>query len=403
MNISTRFNIDRLLAPFALKQRGANEANMKGKGRQEGILPAARMAPTTTPPTLDAYRRAVKEARSPSSASGPNRSALMGLYEQALTDAHLASVVQQRRLATLGRPWQLMNAQGTMAPEPAVACFTGPWFGAFLAYAVESVFYGFSLIQLGPVAESGAGYAHCTLVPRNAVLPENGVVVSETGLRIAYDAEPYRNWVIAAGLPTELGLLLQATPLVLAKQLALAGWSRYLEIFGMPFRKAHTNMRDAEQRERMAQMLSQMGSAGWGVFDHDDRVEFVQALAHNSSSSGYEHLARYADEQLSKIIIGQTMTTDTGASLAQAMVHERVGAALTRADAHRVERIVNAELIPRMIAAGMASLQGCTFRFTPDEDALSPELKLELVKALLPYKQIPSAWLEAEFGIQLVE
>jgi len=237
-------------------------------------------------------------------------------------------------------------------------------------------------------------------VPEVQLLPESAEVELDNGQRISYASEPYADWAVPVGDAADTGLLARAVPLVMAKQQAIGGWNRYLEVFGMPFRLAHTDIRDPEQLNRMADMLAKMGSAGWAVFDHDDRVEFIQTTTNSRTQEGYESLCRFADEQLSKLILGQTMTTDKGGSLAQAQVHERTGQALFRADALWVEEVVNTELMPRMQRLGMVA-QGLQFAFLPDENALSPQIKLDLVKTLLPHYVVPADWLRQEFGVEV--
>jgi hypothetical protein len=345
-------------------------------------------------PTLAAYRTAMQQARN------GNRKTLLGLYEQAVQDAHLISVMQQRTLATLSRPYALSGIEGK-ALDDAKLALAGSWFMEFLRLAMRSIFYGAGLVQLGPPKPIG-GFEGAIGVPETLLLPETEEVEVDGSKRLRYTDAPYVDWAIPLGKAAEPGLLARAVPLVLAKQQALGGWNKYLEVFGMPFRKAHTDLRDPEQLSRMADMLANMGSAGWGVFDHDDRVEFVQTGTASHNQQGYESLCRFADEQLSKLILGQTMTTDKGGSLAQAQVHERTAQALFRADALWLEDVVNSVLLPRMVRLGMP-VAGVHFAFLPDENALPPEVKLDLVKTLLPHYRIPIPWLKAEFGIALDE
>jgi len=353
-------------------------------------IPKTRRAAAIPEPTLVAYRSAMQQARS------GNRRTLLGLYDQAQHDAHLMSVMQQRMLATLSRPYVLAGpAEQLAAAQDALA---GPWFMAFMRLALRSIFYGPGLVQLGPPRPQG-GFNFATSVPEVQLWPETQEVELDTGKRLSYAQAPYADWAVPLGQSTDAGLLARAVPLVLAKQQAIGGWCKYLEVFGMPFRMAHTDLTDPDQLNRMADMLAKMGSAGWGVFDQDDRVEFVQTNASGRSQQGYESLCRFADEQLSKLILGQTMTTDKGGSLAQAQVHERTGQALFRADARWLQDVVNTELLPRMVRLGMP-VEGVVFSFLPDENALPPQLKLDVVKALLPYYRIPAAWLEQEFGIE---
>ena len=353
--------------------------------------PRPHTAPWLPEPNMDTYRSAMRQARN------GNRKLLMALYEQAVQDAHLASVLQQRTLATTSRPYQVLDAAGkpALAAEAALA---GAWFADFKRLAVRALFWGPGLVQLGPPRPEG-GFAHATPVAEAQLWPGAQEVEVEGGTRLRFDQPPYADWAVPLYPASPLGLLAQAVPLVLAKQQALAYWNRYLELFGMPFRAAHTALDDPAQYARVGEMLNTLGAAGWGVFDKDDRVEFAQG---NAAQAGYEPLCRFADEQLSKLVLGQTMTTDRGGSLAQAQVHERIGQALFRADAQWLEEVVNTALLPRMERLGMP-VAGARFQFLPDEDALPPALKLDLVRTLLPHYRIPAPWLAAEFGIELAE
>lgn len=364
----------------------------QGQARHKPLPPPQRRtAPWLPEPSIDTYRSAMRQARN------GNRKLLVSLYEQTTQDAHLASVLQQRTLATTSRPYQLLGPDGKPAPAAADA-LAGAWFADFKRLAVRALFWGPGLVQLGPPRPAG-GFAYATFVPEQQLWPQSQEVETEGGMRLRYDEPPYADWAVPLSPGSPLGLLAQAVPLVLAKQQALAYWNRYLELFGMPFRAAHTALDDPAQYTRVGEMLNTLGAAGWGVFDKDDRIEFAQG---NAAQAGYEPLCRFADEQLSKLVLGQTMTTDRGGSLAQAQVHERIGQALFRADAQWVEEVINTALLPRMERLGMP-VAGVRFQFLPDEDALPPALKLDLVRTLLPHYRIPAPWLSAEFGIALQE
>ena len=370
-------------------------AEAKSSSKKE-VSPGLPLAPTRLVvqalPTMDTYRQAMQQARQGS------RRTLLSLYEQAAQDAHLESVMQQRSLATLSRPFIVTGTDG-QAHADATEALAGSWFRDFLRLALRSVYYGPGLIQLGPPRPQG-GFAQATSVPEALLLPDMGEVEAESNRRIRYTDAPYADWAVPTGTAAEPGLLARAVPLVLAKQQALAGWNKHLELFAMPYRKAHTDIKDNSQIARLMDMMTQMGAAGWGIFDTDDRVDFLQAPSSGTGQQGYENLCRFADEQLSKLMLGQTMTTDKGGSLAQAQVHERTAQALFRADALALENLVNAELLPRMERLGMP-VAGARFSFLPDENALPPELKLELVRVLLPQYRIPASWISEEFGIQL--
>ncbi len=390
--------LGRMIDKVQMAGRKAAPSATAASKRVAGLLPR-RTPPYKPKADFEQFEAAVRQAMNPDLAALPGQ--LQDFYKQALADAHLFSVTQQRRMSALGRPFQLVDAKGR-ANKPAQYVFDQPWFHQWLNAAFDSVLHGYTVVRLSaPDAGSGALEPGLETLPREAINPWQGTLMLENDKWVSVEHETVRPFLVVLGLPGEMGLLRQAVPLVMWKQGALRHWARHLELFGMPFRKGHTDISDPDMRERMSEMLRQMGGAGWGVFDQEDRVEFVEAKV-GSNHGTYEALARFADEQISKLLLGQTMTTDTGASLAQAQVHERVAQSFARADARRFEADINTKLMPRLEAMGLP-VAGARFRFLPDEEALRPELKMDLVKALLPYMRIPPEWLESEFGVKAEE
>lgn len=76
-------------------------------------------------------------------------------------------------------------------------------------------------------------------------------------------------------------------------------------------------------------------------------IEFVNSRDGGGDSGAkiFEMVVRWCDEQYSKVIIGQTMTTDAGSSCSQEEVHYAVRGDLVAEDARRLESVVRDQLI----------------------------------------------------------
>ncbi len=78
-------------------------------------------------------------------------------------------------------------------------------------------------------------------------------------------------------------------------------------------------------------------------------LEFPEPANTRSGGSGGDPvqaaLARYCDEQASKRIVGQTMTSDNGSSLAQGQVHERVAGWILEGDAGDLAETITRDLV----------------------------------------------------------
>jgi len=125
----------------------------------------------------------------------------------------------------------------------------------------------------------------------------------------------------------------------------LAFWDQFGEIFGMPIRIGKTISREEKEKSKIAKMLEQMGSSSWAVFDEGTEIE-IKESAKGDAFNVYDKRIDRANTEISKAILGATMTIDDGSSKSQATVHENVLTDISYADADFLRDIVNDKLIP---------------------------------------------------------
>jgi hypothetical protein len=195
-------------------------------------------------------------------------------------------------------------------------------------------------------------------------------------------------------------LLNNCAPLAIWKKNAMALWSQYGELFGIPFRIGKTNMRDVKQKENMEEMLKNMGAAAWAVLDERDEVDLVET-GHTDAYQVWDKMVERVNNSLAKLIIGQTMTMDDGSSRSQAEVHERTLSSYTVADKKMVAHYVNHELFPRMERFGLLPT-GLSFKWHQDEK-LSHDDKLQTITQLAPHFNISAETVEEMLGVSVEE
>jgi hypothetical protein len=98
-----------------------------------------------------------------------------------------------------------------------------------------------------------------------------------------------------------------------------------------------------------------------------DEIKYLESSARGNAHLIYENNIRLIDEQISKLMNGQTSTADTKAFVGAAQVHERLMDDWHSSRLRRFSNIINYELIPFLIYHGYP-LDGATGRFT-DLDA----------------------------------
>lgn len=333
----------------------------------------------------------------------PNRALLYQIYDDAMHDLHLKGAVRNRKLAVMGKPFRLLDQDGKPDTD-ATALLTKRWFRQFMSLAMDARFYGHSLIQFGDVIreDNELKFAEVELVPRHHVSPEYGTLLKNASddptKGIVYRGTPMMNWAIEVGEKRDLGELNSPAKEAISKKYVLQFWDAFAEIFGMPIRTATTNSRDPKDKAKIENMLDQMGSAAWGLFPEGTTLELIG----NKQSDAYEvydkRIVR-ANSEMSKSILGQTMTMDDGSSLSQAKVHENVADDVNDADRTFIHDVINDDLLPLLIKHGWP-LKGLRFEWD-DSYYFSEEEMRQIEGMLLKHYEIDPNYFQEKYGVKI--
>lgn len=155
-----------------------------------------------------------------------------------------------------------------------------------------------------------------------------------------------------SGLPIRGGLARAAGWAYLFKNYALKDWVTFCELFGQPLRLGKYGPGATEQdRRALLQAVSNLGTDAAAIIPESMAIEFVDA-GRAAGGAAYETLCAYLDAQVTKAVLGQTLTTElpkTGGSLAAARVHEAVRRDILAADARRLSDTLNRDLVRPLI------------------------------------------------------
>lgn len=332
----------------------------------------------------------------------PNRRRLLDIYRDVAADLHLAGCIEQRRGFVMSRSFKIVDKDGKENKE-LLHYFDQAWFKLLLRYCHDANWWGHSLIELGNVGKDGDGhptYEEIHLIPRKHVIPEYHRVVKHAGddWKSGYDYHDpsISQSVIEAGQPDSLGLYLYAAPQAIAKKNALAFWDGFAEIFGMPMRIAKTTSRDKAERNRLEAMLRNAGNNLSMVTDISTEIEVVES-GRGDAYNVYDRRVDRANSEMSKLVIGQTMTIEDGSSLSQSETHLKVFQNLVEADKDTLRDIVNNQLIPRMIADGFP-LEGYRFEWDDAVD-YTPEQQIDYETMIADRFEVDPSYFAEKYGM----
>lgn len=370
------------------------------KDKKSVLVEVKQQAESLTKKDLGTWRRAWQASLNH---EDPKRAMLYDVYTDALVDLHLTGCISQRKGKTLQKPFILSTPDGK-EDETARKIFEREWFLTLVDLALDSRYWGHSLIQLGDITRDGdtMAFRGVELVPRKHVVPEYGVITREAGddwkNGVSYREGDIADWCVEVGNPNDLGLLLKCAPQSLSKKNMLAYWDTFGEVFGMPLRIGKTISTDAKDIARIEAMLAEMGAASWGLFPDGTDIE-IKESSRGDAYNVYDKRIDRCNSEISKGILNQTMTIDNGSSLSQSETHLEVFENVCRADATMIKYLVNGRLIPLMVKHGFP-VQNVVFDW--DEAAsYTPAEQREIERLLIQYYDIDPQYFRDKYKIEI--
>lgn len=207
-----------------------------------------------------------------------------------------------------------------------------------------------------------------------------------------------------SGLPARGGLAYAVATMYLLKSTALKDWWAFAEVFGLPVRvgKYGPNASD-DDIQTLINAISEIASDAGCVIPDSMMIEFVQAGRSgggggSSNDALFEKMADWCDSQVSKAVVGQTMTTDDGSSLSQAQIHHEIRGDIVEDDVRQVCDTLTETLVRWYCDLNGLMTKAGYPRIAPpaDEDAIDVTAVAQAVKAGL---RVGQEWMRGRMGI----
>lgn len=327
----------------------------------------------------------------------PRREKLIDLYEDVKLDSHLFSVLRKQKASVLSTPVQFMR--DGKVDEAMQEHIKSPWFLQFLGDLYDHQWEGVggSLFQF---YRDEKGWINYDLIPRKNVDAINRVILHHPG-QISGESWDEFDDLLYIGNPRQIGNLAVAAFWVILKRNNIGDWADFAEIFGRPVREGTYDAWDEEARQKLLKDISEMGGAG--VIVHPSGTELKLIQAQNVSGGGdlYERLGTYCNNEISKTVTGNTLTTEAGDKGTQALgtVQKEGEEDINFFIKQEILNILNYEMTETFSRLGI-NTDGGEFFFVPPKSKNSQE-KVNVLKTLRNDLQLPidDDYLYEEFGI----
>ncbi|KAB1087340.1 DUF935 domain-containing protein [Neorhizobium galegae] len=288
-------------------------------------------------------------------AIGEARSYLTLAEEMEERYLHYASQLQTRRLAIEGIEVTVEAGKAkTNIVDAVTELVNDTEFGEALGNLTDGISKGYAAVEM--MWE----YERKTLRPVNYIARDprffqvDRLTLSE--MRLAVDGSiegvelPQAKFLrhmprTKMGLPLRRGMARPAAWGYLIQQFTLQDWAAFSEVYGMPLRVGKYNAAASPADKRtLLKAVASIANDAAAIIPAGMDIEFHEVNGANGAAV-FGGLLEYVDKQISKLVVGQTMTSDDGSSLGQAKIHNEVRLDILRADCKQLARTANRDLI----------------------------------------------------------
>lgn len=331
-------------------------------------------------------------------------------------DPHLFSQLQTRKLAVAGLDWEVQPF-GDDEQSKEVAEFIDAQLKSIenlddiFIDMLDAVGKGISVMEIAwGVGTDGSDviedivYVHPKKLLWNSRTDEMELCTREFPAGIALPENKFvvHRYKAKSGHASRNGILRVVAWMYLFKNYDVKDWVAFAEVFGMPLRLGKYGMGASEDDKRaLMEAIYSLGSDAAGIIPDTTVIEFIESQK-TTSVEIYEKLARYCDEQTSKAVLGQTLSSDSGGgSYAQGKVHNEVRHDLTVADAKALAVTIRRDIIRPLVEYNFGPGAGIPF-FTFDcQEAEDQKEAVDIYKILVCDMglKIPESHIYKKFNI----
>ena len=357
---------------------------------------------------LDAYKQDVKDWQDARICALdidlPDWTELIRVFDDVMVDSHITAIMQVIKDKIKAKEFFLESPGGERDDEKT-EILKAEWFFKFLDICVETIYYPYSIVQLGDVENDE--FKDIKLIRREYVIPQKTFIKKNLHVfgeyKTGHDGWSYKDpkfdpYFIEILSEYELGLLDKVAYHALGKKAMLIYWWRYGEMHGLPMRLGKTDITDPQRRDSLENALINMGNSMSAVVDKNDEIMFVESKASGQITIFKDNL-EYCNNEISKTFLGTSSTIDERSFVGSAEVGERIFEEKQKSICRRIQFIINNKLIPRMINYGFP-LAGYAYKWRA-EDSVKFEDKLEAVRTLAPHFEMDAEEVGEALGYTL--
>lgn len=343
-----------------------------------------------------AWRSAISSAENESYSNFYN---LQTLYREISEDSMVYLSQTIRRNSILSSDYKFFKNGSETEDEKLEEYFDKEWFKDFISYSLDSIFYGYSAVQIDEIKNDEV--ISISNLPRQNVNPKTKMLLKTPhtldGDSLENNTSDISDFVVLITPKKDsfLGLYNVVSPYVISKRNAVSANNEYLSKFGIPNVIYQSNIQDEDYRNNIEDYLSNFSNLGYLYGSKEDEIKLLEAS--NNTNDVFLNTIKENNKEISKIITGGDISADK-AYVGSVEAQERLLNQFYHADKKFIEGVVNNQLIPKLINLGLKFLVGVKFEFCEEKED-DTELFNRVIGLVQSGYQVDAQWINDTFGI----
>lgn len=329
-----------------------------------------------------------------------HRYRLMDIYDYTMQDLHLTSIINTLFHHILGERYFIANPDGEKDLNATKLIKYG-WFVNLVKEILYSKLYGYSMIELGDYDKKRGTLKGIESIERRNVAPGDNLILEYPDDVSGWDITEDRfrgDYVLIDG-NEGFGWLLKAAPIVMSKRFAISSHTANAEVYGIPLVHGKTVMDDTADKQRLANEIAASRDQRIIITGIDDEIDIKEQIS-NDTNKIYTELVRITNDELTKLILSQTATTDQQSYVGAAQIQYQIYQGHVQAIREFVVNVINEEILWRLREKGLKIPEDYQFTYTKEIE-VSPETLNDIFKNLLDHYEVDPEEIERHFGIKV--
>ncbi|MEM6734489.1 MAG: DUF935 family protein [Bacteroidota bacterium] len=329
-----------------------------------------------------------------------HRFRLMDIYDYTMQDLHLTSIINTLFHHILGERYFIANADRSR-DDAATKLIRTRWFTKLVKEILFSKLYAYSMIELGGVNPNTGTLEKIESIERRNVAPGDHLILEYPEDNAGWDVTTDRfrtDYVLIDG-DEQFGWLLKAAPMVMSKRFAISAHTQTAETYGVPLVHGKTVMDETEDKQRLANEIASSRDQRIIITGIDDEIDIKDQIS-NDTNKIYTELVRVCNDELTKLILSQTATTEQQTYVGAAQIQYQIYKNHVEAMREFVVHVVNEQFMWRFREKGMAIRGDQEFVYSNNNE-LSPGEVKEILDVLTKSYEIDPEEIEKQTGIKV--